>query len=450
MKKRLIILALILILIIPQTNLAASKSKQEDNFEVELREGPIRDQNIFVPTKNGVQRATYEEALTIEELEKKSLDQLTSAYLLGDYDTGTILEAKDIDTVRAMASTSKLVSIYLVFDAIKAGKISLEDKVTMDAASAAIKGSNFDAKAGEVYTVKELIEAALVVSANDAINALAIHVAGNVDNFVQMMNEKCQALGLKNAIMINPHGLTKYAGEEEALYNRMSAREIFELARHLIKDYPQILDYTSMACINRPDRDYIGYSTNPALGIIEGVDGLKTGYTNAAGRCMIATGINKNSKSPMRIIGITLGCKNDWARYVAVKKIVEKGFKEYVLEDMADPKKALKEIEIPDGRPQKIGAYPDRAVKIIKRADDKVEVSYKIDENLTYPIKRGQSLGKAIYYKNGKEIQVVDLIAKEEVKEPFLLQKIQILIRNIFRDIKNDKKETQEKEVLEK
>ena len=210
-------------------------------------EGPIRDQNILVPTDHGVDKATYEEAVLINNLSEKSLENLTTSYLLGDFETGVILEAYNIDEVRGMASTSKLVSVYVALDAIKSGRISYDDEVVMDKESSSILGSTYESKEGEKYTVRQLIEAALVVSGNDAVTALGKHVGGTEEHFVEMMNDKCKALGLTNAHMVNPHGLTIYTPEGEVEgYNQMTAREMFVLARSLITDYPEILEITSM------------------------------------------------------------------------------------------------------------------------------------------------------------------------------------------------------------
>ena len=189
------------------TSVKATEEAKEEKKE-------IRDQNILVPTKDGVQKATAEEAGKIEEYEKYSLEELSKSYLLGDYQSGKILEAYNIDEVRPMASTSKLVSIFVVFDKIKDGTISKSDELTIDRESSILGGSTFKLKENDKMTVDDLIKASMVVSGNDAITALAKHISGSVEAFSVLMNKKCKDLGLKNAHMVNPTGLTNYAIED--------------------------------------------------------------------------------------------------------------------------------------------------------------------------------------------------------------------------------------------
>ena len=124
------------------------------------------------------------------------MESLTGSYILGDYKSGKILESYNIDEVRAMASMSKIVGIYVVFDAIKANKISMEDKVTIDSEAARLTGSTYKLKEGDIVVVKDLVKAALVVSGNDAITSLGKHIYGSNEEFVVAMNKSVKTLGL--------------------------------------------------------------------------------------------------------------------------------------------------------------------------------------------------------------------------------------------------------------
>ena len=288
MKKLLLYLSLgLMIFSAPMNVLAESTKLQADNKpaastkvldaastnaeEKEIDPNTIRNQDFLVPTKQGVQKANLYEAEKIKKLEDIPLEGLTKSYLLGDYKSGQILEGYNLDEIRAMASTSKLVSIFVVLDKIQEGKISLNDEVEIDKEAAALTGSSFKLKEGDKVTVEKLIEASMVVSGNDAITALGKHVAGSTDAFVKMMNDKCHDLGLKNALMVNPTGLTNY---EILDYNKMTTREMFMLASELIKFHPEILKYTTIAKLEDPGRNFIEYNTNPVLGIVPEGDGL--------------------------------------------------------------------------------------------------------------------------------------------------------------------------------
>lgn len=187
---------------------AQTKEKENNQTVIEENQGPVRDQPILVPTKEGPLNATFEEYNKIMELEKLPSSDLGKSFLLGDYKSGKILEYNNIDEVRPMASTSKLVSVYVILDKIKEGNLSLDDLVTVDHESSVLIGSTYKLKENDQKTVRELLDATMVVSGNDAITALSKKVAGSVENFAVLMNDKCKKLGLTNAHMVNPTGLT--------------------------------------------------------------------------------------------------------------------------------------------------------------------------------------------------------------------------------------------------
>ena len=230
------------------------------------------------------------------------------AYLLGDFETGRILEGYNIDEAIEIASISKLMSYLIVMEHIERGKIRLEDQVYIDKDVTRIKGSSLKLEEGELFTIKELLEASLVVSANDATYALAKYVAGSEEEFVKMMNHKAQSLGFKTAYFINSTGLPE--GNRQ---NKMSTVDIFNLSRYIINRFPEILSLTSIPYIQLEHRDYKEENTNPLLKEIRGVDGLKTGFTNKAGYCLVATINNKGDgieKEDLRLISIVMGTQS--------------------------------------------------------------------------------------------------------------------------------------------
>ena len=181
--------------------------------------------------------------------------------------------------------------------------------IYIDEDTTKVKGSSLELKEGESFTVNELLEALMVVSANDATYALAKYVAGSEEAFVNMMNDKAKSLGLNNTIYFNSTGLP-----EGEIQNMMSPRDIFILSRHIINKYPEILSLTTIPYIEIPSRGYKEQNTNPLLNEIIGVDGLKTGFTNKAGYCLVST-VNvhgtTNQDENFRLIGIVMGTKNE-------------------------------------------------------------------------------------------------------------------------------------------
>lgn len=449
MKKLLLYLSLGLVLLSSPVNVLAedntksienTNASSENNIatenktseEKEVDPNTIRNQNFLVPTKEGVQKANLYEAEKIKKLEELPLESLTKSYLLGDYKSGDILEGYNLDEVRAMASTSKLVSIFVVLDKIQEGKISLSDEVEIDHEAAALTGSSFKLKEGDKVTVEKLVEASMVVSGNDAITALAKYVAGSTDAFVKMMNDKCADLGLKNALMVNPTGLTNY---EILDYNKMTTREMFKLASELIKFHPDILKYTTIDKLEDPARNFIEYSTNPVLGIVPEIDGLKTGYTNAAGRCVILTGLEKGEEGKskdMRLIGITTGSNSDFERFVACKRLMTRGFEDYGYNAIGDTFKEIRTIEVLDSQDENIPVYQKDVGYILSKSTDKFREIVEIDDDLKAPIEAGSSVGKISFYDGDDLVYTSDLIVKDKVYEKGIINKFKRVFEEIF------------------
>ena len=437
MKKLLLYLSAALIFLSTPLSVVAVDSAAVENANTnvtaqEVDPNTIRNQNFLVPTKEGVQKANQYEADKIKKLEEVPLEGLTKSYLLGDYKSGEIIDGYNLDEVRAMASTSKLVSIFVVLDKLEEGKISLNDEVEIDHEVASLMGSSFKLKEGDKVSVEKLIEASMVVSGNDAITALAKYIGGSTEGFVKMMNDKCEELGLKNALMINPTGLTNY---EIIEYNKMTTREMFKLARELLKVHPEILKYTSIEKIEEPDRNFIEYNTNPVLGIVPEVDGLKTGYTNAAGRCVILTGLEKgeeNKSKDMRLICITTGSNSDFERFVACKRLITRGFECYGYNAVGDTSKEVRTIEVFNSQDENIPVYQKEVGYVLSKSDEKLKEIVKIDEELKAPLEAGTSVGKISFYKDDDLIYESDLIVKDKVYERGFLNKFKRVFEEIF------------------
>ena len=184
-------------------------------------------------------------------LAQVGIEDEVHAYLLGDSERGEVLEGYNIHKPVAIASISKLMSYLVIMESIDRGLISLDDNICIDEDITRIKGSSLNLKEGEIFTVKELLESFLVLSANDATYALAKQVAGREEDFVKLMNERAKKMGLKSAYFINSTGLP-----EGELQNTMNVEDIFKLSRYIIKNYPEVLSITSIPYIEYPDRDY--------------------------------------------------------------------------------------------------------------------------------------------------------------------------------------------------
>lgn len=438
MKKRFILIFMIFIILL-NTSYTYAENVQlqgpiDENPAVEIPPEEIRNQNFLVPTSNGVQKGNLKEKNIIDNLESKSLEQLTKAYLLGDAETGEIVEGHNIDQVLPLASTSKLVAIYVVLDKIKDGSISLDDKVLIDHESSVMVGSSYKLKENDELTVGELLESAMVISANDSITSLGKFIAGTNESFVAMMQEKCNKLGLKNAHMVNCTGLTNYLIED---YNKMTTRELFQLTSSLIKEYPQVITMAKIPFLKQDERNLISYNTNPILGIVPEIDGLKTGYTNAAGRCLISTGLKTGIpevSKDLRLIGITMGSSGDWARFVASKRLMTQGFESYSNKILASTEKPVGKLEIPNAVPAEVDVFPLKSSAILYNEKKNLTSDVKLNPP-SLPISPGTSVGTVTYYLDGVLVYSTDVVTKEKVKDENIIYKFQKLYKEIFENI---------------
>ena len=219
---------------------------------------------------------------------------------------GKVLFEDNPDAVGYPASVLKLMDLYLVLDRIQKGQLKLDDMVNVTAEAAKTGGSQVYLKEKETFTVDEMLYALMVQSANDAAVALAIHIGGSKDGFVEMMNAKAKDLGMKNTTFHSVHGLPPSAGQEPDV---TTPRDLATLGRALILQHPEALKYTATKSHTfRPDKDEKTGKMNLVnhdhlLGTLAGCDGLKTGYYKAAGYSTVITA----SRNGQRIITVVMG-----------------------------------------------------------------------------------------------------------------------------------------------
>lgn len=336
------------------------------------------------------------------------------SYILADFETGEVLEEYNIDETVAMASISKLMSYVIIMDHIKKEKISLDDIIIIDKDTTRVRGSSFKLKVGEEFTVKELLQASLVVSGNDATYALAKYVAGTEARFVNMMNERAREIGLRTAKFHNSTGLPI---GENSIQNQMSTREIFKLSQYIIREHPEILEITTIKFIDMPSREFFQRNTNPFLMDIEGVDGLKTGFTNKAGYCYVSTfnikGKEKLTKD-LRLVGIVMGAKNFEERNNLSRILVEYGLANYSHKIFLDENDSLEIIEIPKATITEVNIYPKEGFTKLIHDNRNIIIKSQLDE-IELPIKKGSRVGRVTIEENNEVLFETDLLIKEDI-----------------------------------
>lgn len=332
-----------------------------------------------------------------------------------------------------MASVSKLMTYLVVKDSIEEGKISLEDKVTIDENIEAVEGSSFELKKGEEVSVNDLLKGLMVVSGNDAAYALGVHTATTEEKFADLMNQKAKELGLKNAKFVNASGLQSEKGQ-----NTLTTKEIFELARHIIKKYPEILDYSKIEVLNMPERNYTGYSTIPLVGEVAGVDGLKTGFTEEAGYCLVSTIDARKTpqRGEFRLITVVMGTSSMQERKDITKYLIDYALENYSIRTIIDDKAPYTEIEINSAENKNIEIFPAKSYKTLASKSNKYVLKSNIDKEIKPPLK-GDKVGELSLLKEDKLVTKVDLIVNRDVEKAGTFSRILRAIQKFFTSLGN-------------
>lgn len=235
--------------------------------------------------------------------------------VLVDMESGNVLYEQDADTPIPPASITKILSLYLVFEAIKEGQVHLSDRVEVSSRAASMPPSRMGLRAGTHVPLEELIKGMAVVSGNDASVAVAEHISGSVERFVARMNAKARELGMANSHFMTPNGLP-------APGQLTTARDIAKLSVAYLRRFPESLSIHSMQAYAYGRSAH--HNANRLLGKCPGVDGLKTGFVCAAGYNITATA----KRGGVRILAVVMGARSPWIRLAETEKLIEAGFRE--------------------------------------------------------------------------------------------------------------------------
>ena len=335
------------------------------------------------------------------------VDTLAKQAIVVEASTGSVLYAKDADSQMPTSSMSKVLTMYLVFEAIKNGKLTLDQTVTISDAAWRQTGSRMFVSIGSQVKVEDLIRGVIIQSGNDAAVALAEAVAGTEASFAELMNAKAKELGMANSHFKNATGMP-----DPEHYS--TARDLATLAMSLMRDYPQHYHYygeTEFTYNNIKQGN-----RNPLLYRNMGVDGMKTGHTDIAGYGLIASALRENR----RIVTVVNGLSSMQERADEPAKLIEWAYREYGLYTLVEKDKVMGEAKVWLGEAKTVPVIADKSVMMsLPRA---AKESVKIEASVTNaetpaPIQKGQVLGKAIISGDGFASVEVPLIAADDVKQ---------------------------------
>lgn len=343
--------------------------------------------------------------------------------------SGKMIYEKNADEKLPPASVTKVMTMLLIFDTIESGKIKLEDTVTVSEFAASMGGSQVFLEPGETQTVETMLKCIAVASANDACVAMAEHICGDEQTFVKRMNERAKQLGMKNTHFVNCNGL-------DAEGHLTTARDIAIMSRELITKYPEIHQYTKIWQENITHETKKGTSefgltnTNKFIRQYPYATGLKTGSTGKAKFCLSATA----EKDGIKLISVVMASSNAKQRVKDAVALMNYGFgkcKKY--EDKVLIKN--EEVQVKRGKKEMIEVEAENQFSYVDTSGAEVSgIKKKVDikKKITAPIKKGEKLGKVIYYLNEEEIGNLPIIAKESVKEVDYPYAIRSVLRTFF------------------
>jgi len=349
-----------------------------------------------------------------------SLD--ATSYFLIDYDSGRVLAERDPDEHIEPASITKLMTAYLVDKAIADGDIALDEMVSISEKAWRMKGSKMFVEVGKKVTVEDLLKGLIIQSGNDASVALAEHIAGSESAFAGYMNHQAQLLGMSNTNFVNATGWPN-----DNHYS--SARDIATLTRAVIRDFPDSYRYYK-------EREYTfndirQFNRNRLLWHDETVDGVKTGHTEAAGFCLVASA----QRGDMRLISVVLGADTDNSRTQSSQSLLNYGFRFFETHKLYRSDEVLKTARIWFGEQEQVslGVGRDIYITIPRGRYSDLDASMEIDSEIEAPIKRGQQLGVVNIKLDDEVLLSENIVAMQDVAEGSLFVRAMDSVKLMFR-----------------
>ena len=363
--------------------------------------------------------------LTIPVLSASALseeDISSPSAILMDANSGKILYEKNAHEQRPCASITKVMTLTLVMEAVDSGKIHMDDVVTASQHAASMGGSDIWLEEGEQMTVDDMIKATAVASANDAAVALAEFVSGSEEDFVAAMNAKARELGMDKTVFKNCNGL-----DEDG--HITSAYDVALMSRELMK-HKKIFDYTNIWLDSLRGGETQIVNTNKLLKTYDGITGLKTGTTGAAGSCISATA----ERDGMSLIAVVLGADSGKERFKDAATLLDHGFANYEsrrlsLNDTLEP------IAIDGGMKDsvKILCEQSASLTVPKGEGEAIEQNISLPESVTAPVKRGDRVGELSFSLNGEQIAKFDITAAEDAEKKSFGSIISVLWQSLIR-----------------
>ncbi|WP_197722194.1 D-alanyl-D-alanine carboxypeptidase family protein [Sulfuriflexus mobilis] len=346
-------------------------------------------------------------------------------YVLQDFNSGQIIAEENGDQQMEPASLTKMMTTYVVAHELRAGNISLEDKVTISNKAWRMPGSRMFVEVNTQVSVEDLLKGIIIQSGNDATVAIAEHVAGSEETFASLMNQYAVRLGMTASHFVNSTGLP----DKEHF---TTPHDLAKLARALIRDFPDHYKWYSDKKFTY--NNITQYNRNKLLWHDESVDGIKTGHTESAGFCLVASALRED----MRLISVVLGASSERAREQESKKLLNYGFRFYRTHRLYEGGKTLSEAKVWKGREDTLalGLQEDLFITVPRGSYQKLKPSISYASLIEAPVIKHAALGTVDISLNDKVIASRELLALHEVKEggwwKRLIDAITLFLKGLF------------------
>ena len=373
---------------------------------------------FFIFLTSAVSRLTAQEA---EIITPAPPSIAASSYILQDFNSGKVLAENNADAKLAPASLTKILTVYVVFNEIKNGHLKLEDPVTISQNAWQTGGSKMFVQVNDQVKVEDLLKGVIIQSGNDASVALAEHVAGNEATFAGLMNQHALRLGMINSHFENSDGLPS-----DSHYS--TARDLAKLATALIKEFPQYYPWFSQKefTYNKITQK----NRNLLLSRDESVDGVKTGHTEEAGYCLVASAL----RNGMRLISVVMGTASENARATENQTLLNYGFRFFESPRLFEGKKPIKEVRIWKGEVKELqlGLAEDLYATIPSRAGNELKTAISVNPQILAPVKAGDKLGTVTVTFKNETLASKDLIALANVEKGGIFRRLYDTIAMMF------------------
>lgn len=358
--------------------------------------------------------------ISVDALSEESITAPSA--ILMEASTGKILFEKNAHEQRACASVTKVMTLLLVFEAIDSGKLSLDDTITTSAHASSMGGSDIWLEEGEAMSADDMIKATVVASANDAAVALAEHISGSEEAFIEAMNSRAKELGMNDTVFKNCNGL-----DEEG--HVTSAYDVAVMSRELTK-HEKIFDYTSIWLDTLRGGETQIVNTNKLLKTYNGITGLKTGTTDDAGCCMSATA----TRGDVSLVAVVLGCDTGKQRFADAAALLDYGFANVSVKELTLPEDMPKTIKVNSGIKEEVPIKSDVSSKVVidKGSNAEIKTQINLPESIDAPIAKNRKIGTLKYSIDGKEVYSCDITATEDVAKSTFSEVFTMLFNSLI------------------